>query len=168
MIDFQSIHRTTLHCNVVSQLLSAYTVRSPTNWKGRENLTMATPPDKHYSDVITSTMASPIIGISIICTPFCSGADQRKYQSSASLAFGKGIHRWLVFFPTQRASNAENVSIWWRHHGIAINAPHSHNPQHNEISKIFLASIWDKNPPAKTSQRLLLFIFALKSRQKSQ
>ena len=20
-------------------------------------------------------------------------------------------------FPTQRASNAENVSIWWRHHG---------------------------------------------------
>ena len=21
-------------------------------------------------------------------------------------------------FPTQRASNAENVSIWWRHHGI--------------------------------------------------
>ena len=25
--------------------------------------------------------------------------------------------RW---FPSQRASNAENVSIWWRHHGLRI------------------------------------------------
>ena len=25
-------------------------------------------------------------------------------------------------FPAQRASNAENVSIWWRHHVFAINA----------------------------------------------
>ena len=41
----------------------------------------------------------------------CSGADQRKHQSSASLAFVRGIHRP----PSQRASNAENVSIWWRH-----------------------------------------------------
>ena len=23
-------------------------------------------------------------------------------------------------FPAQKASNAENVSIWWRHHGISI------------------------------------------------
>ena len=38
-----------------------------------------------------------------------SGADQRKQQSSASLAFVRGNHR---------ASNAENVSIWWRHHDI--------------------------------------------------
>ena len=34
------------------------------------------------------------------------GANQRKYQSSASLTFERGIHRWLVD-PTQRASNAE-------------------------------------------------------------
>ena len=26
-------------------------------------------------------------------------------------------------FPAQRASNAENVSIWWRHHGIDFLAP---------------------------------------------
>ena len=25
-------------------------------------------------------------------------------------------------FPAQMASNAENVSIWWRHHGISVNA----------------------------------------------
>ena len=38
----------------------------------------------------------------------------RKYQSSASLAFLWGIHRWHA----QRASDAENVSIWWRHHVV--------------------------------------------------
>ena len=32
-----------------------------------------------------------------------------------SLAFVWGIHRDGEF-PAQRASNAENVSIWWRHH----------------------------------------------------
>ena len=41
----------------------------------------------HYSDVIMSAMASQITGVSIVCSAVCSGADQRKYQSSASLAF---------------------------------------------------------------------------------
>ena len=49
--------------------------------------------------------------------PFCStvgsDTDQRKLQSSASLAFVWGIHWWI---PTQKASNAENISMWWRHH----------------------------------------------------
>ena len=44
------------------------------------------------------------------CLFIYSGADQRKHQSSASLAFLAGK------FPTQMASNAGNVSIWWRHH----------------------------------------------------
>ena len=41
-----------------------------------------------------------------------SDADQRKHQSSASLAFVPVFSE----FPSQSASNAENVSIWWRHH----------------------------------------------------
>ena len=63
----------------------------------------------HYGDVIMSAMASQIIGVSIVCPTVRSGADQRKYQCSASLAFVREIHR------PQRASGAENVSIWWRH-----------------------------------------------------
>ena len=47
----------------------------------------------HYSDVIMSTMASQITGVSIVCSAVCSGAHQRKHQSSASLAFVRGIHR---------------------------------------------------------------------------
>ena len=46
-----------------------------------------------------------------------SGADQRKHQSAASLAFVRGIPRARTGeFPAQMASNAENASIWWRHH----------------------------------------------------
>ena len=48
----------------------------------------------HYSDVIMSSMASQITDVSIVYSTVCSGADQRKKQSSASLAFVRGIHRW--------------------------------------------------------------------------
>ena len=59
----------------------------------------------HYSDVIMSTMASQITGVSIICSTVCSGTD----QTSASLAFVLGIHRAAGTgeFPTQKANNAE-------------------------------------------------------------
>ena len=40
-----------------------------------------------YIDVIMSAMASQLIGVSIVCSTVCSGADQRKRQSSASRAF---------------------------------------------------------------------------------
>ena len=46
-----------------------------------------------------SAMASQITGVSIVCLIVCSGADQRKHHSSASLAFVAGIHRWPVDSP---------------------------------------------------------------------
>ena len=69
-----------------------------------------------FNDVIMSTMASQITSITIVYSTVYTGADQRKHQSSASLAFVWGIHRGTGEFPAQIASNAENVSIWWRHH----------------------------------------------------
>ena len=42
------------------------------------------------------TMASQITGVSIVCLSIFSGADQRTHQSSASLAFVMGIHRWAM------------------------------------------------------------------------
>ena len=53
----------------------------------------------HYTDNIASVMASQITGISIVYSTVCSGADQRKHQSSASLAPMRGIHRWPVSSP---------------------------------------------------------------------
>ena len=49
--------------------------------------------------VIMGAMASQTTGVFIVCSRVCSGADQRKYQSSASLAFVRGIHRWPVDSP---------------------------------------------------------------------
>ena len=45
------------------------------------------------------TMASQITNITIVFSTFYSGADQRKHQSSASLAFVRGIHWWPVNTP---------------------------------------------------------------------
>ena len=53
----------------------------------------------HYSDVIMCTMASQITSITIFYTTIYSGADQRKHQSSGSLAFVRGIHWWPVNSP---------------------------------------------------------------------
>ena len=50
---------------------------------------------KHYSNGIMGVMASQITSLKIVY----SNADQRKHQSSASLAFVRGIHWWLVNSP---------------------------------------------------------------------
>ena len=59
-------------------------------------------------------MASQITSLTIVYSTVYSGADQRKHQSSASLAC-EGNSPGTDEFPSQRASNTENVSIWWRH-----------------------------------------------------
>ena len=48
---------------------------------------------------IMNANASQITGVSIVYSNVCSGADQRKHQSSTSLAFVVGIHRWSVNSP---------------------------------------------------------------------
>ena len=48
---------------------------------------------KHYNEAMMSPMASQITSLMIIYSIAYSGADQRKHQSSASLAFVRGIHR---------------------------------------------------------------------------
>ena len=49
---------------------------------------------EHYNDVIMIAMASQITSLTVVYSTVYSGADQRKHQSSASLAFVRGIHRW--------------------------------------------------------------------------
>ena len=74
----------------------------------------------HYSDVIMGAMAHQITSLTIVYSTVYSGTVQRKHQSAASLAFVTVIHRWPVNSSHKRASNWENVSIWWRHHGLDI------------------------------------------------
>ena len=53
----------------------------------------------HYNDAIMGAMVSHITSLTIVYLSVYSGADQRKHQSSASLAFDWGIHRWPVNSP---------------------------------------------------------------------
>ena len=48
----------------------------------------------HYNGVIMRAMSSQITSLTMVYSTVYSGADQRKYQRSASLAFVRGIHRW--------------------------------------------------------------------------
>ena len=47
----------------------------------------------HYNDAIMGAVASQITSLTIVYSTVDSDADQRKHQSSASLAFVWGIHR---------------------------------------------------------------------------
>ena len=52
----------------------------------------------HYNDVRMDAIASQITSLTIVYSTVYSDADQRKHQSSASLAFRR-IHRWPVNSP---------------------------------------------------------------------
>ena len=64
---------------------------SLSSWLGVINL--------HYNDVIMGAMSSQITSLVIVYSTVNSWADQRKYQSSTSLAFVRGINRWPVNSP---------------------------------------------------------------------
>ena len=53
----------------------------------------------HYDDVIMGAMASKFTSLAIVYWNVYSDADQRKHQSSASLAFVWGIHRGTLNSP---------------------------------------------------------------------
>ena len=85
-----------------------------------------TPSLSHYNDIIMGTMASQITSLTIVYSTFYLGADQRKHQSSASLAFVRGIHRRSVnsphigpvprkMFPFDDVNMITANPILWRH-----------------------------------------------------
>ena len=66
-----------------------------------------------------STMASQISSLTIVYSTIYSGADQKKKKLHIT-GLCEGNSPVTGEFPTQRASNAENVSILWRHHDSII------------------------------------------------
>ena len=65
---------------------------------------------KHYNDVIMSAMPSQITSLTIVFSTGYLDANQRKHQSSASLAFVRGIHRWPVNSPDK--GSVTRFFIW--------------------------------------------------------
>ena len=104
----------------------------------------------NYNDVIMSAMASQIISLTIVYPIVYSGADQRKHQSSASLAFVRGIHRWPVNSPHKRPVtrkmfpfNAVIMSATYfgslAVYILQLASPSSHS---FDINILYLHSIW--------------------------
>ena len=76
----------------------------------------------HHTDVIMGAIASQITSLTIVYSTAYSDADQRKHQSSASLAFVWGIHLWPVNSPhkwpvTRKMfpfGDAIMCTTWWQ------------------------------------------------------
>ena len=65
-----------------------------------------------YSNVIISAMASQITGVWIVCSIACSNKISRLRVTGLC----EGNPAMTGGFPSQRASNVENIFIWWRCH----------------------------------------------------
>ena len=70
----------------------------------------------HHNDVIMSALAFQITNLTNVDSTVYSGTDQRKHQKLRITGLCAGNSPATDEFPAQRTSNAENVSIWWRHH----------------------------------------------------
>ena len=66
---------------------------------------------EHYNDVIMSLMASQITSLTTVYLTVYS----KKTSKLRVTGLCEGNSSVTGEFPAQRASNAENVSIWWRH-----------------------------------------------------
>ena len=116
------------HCNDVGSVkvcnlfFSLFIVRIhiwiSKNGEGRPEANHNKTQQNHYNDVIMSAIAPQITSLTIVCSAVYSGADQRKHQSTASLAFVRGIHRWLVNSPnkgpvTRKMFPFDDVIMTW-------------------------------------------------------
>ena len=69
----------------------------------------------HYNDAIMSAMASQITSLTIVYSTIYSGADKKTPKLRVT-DLCEGNSPVTGKFHAQRTSNAENISIWWRHH----------------------------------------------------
>ena len=86
----------------------------------------------HYDDVTMSGVAFQITSLTMVYSTFHPGADRRKHQSPASLAFVRGIHRGPVNSPhkwpvTRKLFPFDDVIMMW--YRIYIYNTISYQPQ---------------------------------------
>ena len=69
----------------------------------------------HYNDVIMGMMASKITSLTILYSIVYSRCRSKKTSKLRVTGLCEGTSPVTGEFPAQRASNVENVSIWWHH-----------------------------------------------------
>ena len=99
----------------------------------------------HYTDVIMSAMTSQITSVSAVCSSRLFRCRPKKTSKLHVTGICEGNSPVTGKFPAQRASNAENVSIWWRHHVtfVGIDDVHSYNSAANHRC-VWLLSWWSR------------------------
>ena len=70
----------------------------------------------HYNDVIMSTMVSKITSLTMVSSTVYSRRRSKTTSKLRVTGLCDGNPPVTNEFPAQWASNAKNVSIWWRHH----------------------------------------------------
>ena len=98
----------------------------------------------HYGDGIMGTMVSQITSLTTVYSTVYSDADQRKHQSSASLAFVRPVnspHKWQV---TRKMFPFDDVIMYreqqWRSDGspsVSIDGVSNHQPHHCLLNRLF-------------------------------
>ena len=99
MVQFITILHTTLRGQKQKRNQTSNSQQTPHNSPSRVRYGVSIMRNlkKHYDDVIIITMTSQITSLTVVYSIVYSDADQRKHQSSVSLAFVWGIHRdrWI-------------------------------------------------------------------------
>ena len=76
----------------------------------------------HYNDVIMRVISSQITSLTIVYSTVYSAQIKKTTKLRVTGLCAKNSPG-TGEFPAQMASNAVNVSIWWRHHRILLSAP---------------------------------------------
>ena len=106
----------------------------------------------HYNDVIMSASASQITNLTIVYSTTYSRRRSKKASRLRVTDFCAGYSPVTgEINPRTKACNAENVSIWWRHHGSFVTCRvHPSNIADGSFSRFFvcfdLLKYWLKLP----------------------
>ena len=124
---------------IIGRYLYSYSPTSTCNCTSHTRKS-GTRPSPHYCDVIMSPTSSQITSLKIVYSIVYSGTDQRKHQSSASLAFVRGIHQKPVKSPhkwpvTRKMFPFDDVIMCWED-VTAVSRPQSVNRDISKIAKL--------------------------------
>ena len=110
----------------------------------------------HYDDVIMGAVSSQITSLTMVYSIVYSGTDQRKHQSSASLASVQGIHRGPVNSahkgPVTRKvfpfDDVITIGVFWIPMTTTISPHHiSYSSRRNESDKVNVIDSKSRNVP---------------------
>ena len=119
LCDFKRVHMSNLFAIINPDIACSFALKYAINlYKGCSVMFYILRETIHYDDVRMGAIASQITSLAIVYSAFYSGVDKKKNIKAPRHWPLCGEFTGTGEFPAQRASYAENVSIWWRHHEI--------------------------------------------------